>query len=72
MAREDYRAVQVRSPGRSRPSRPASGWTEVERRAITGQRWWSEGELAATTDRFYPEEIVALLRRLGVFEPSPD
>jgi 8-oxo-dGTP pyrophosphatase MutT (NUDIX family) len=41
-----------------------SGWDAVERRTMDIHRWWSIPELAATTERFYPEELPDLLRRL--------
>lgn len=28
-------------------------------------RWWSAGELLATSERFYPDDLVALLREVG-------
>lgn len=42
-----------------------AGWTELERRAMTGHRWWSLAELEATTERVYPEGLAELLRGLG-------
>lgn len=38
--------------------------TLAERRSVDGHRWWSPAELAHTTERYYPEELVDLLRRL--------
>ena len=38
-----------------------SGWTDVERRAIIEHRWWSQQELAATTDVVYPERLLSML-----------
>jgi len=42
-------------------------WTELERAAIAAQRWWQQAELAATSDQVYPEDIVEMLRRAGVW-----
>jgi 8-oxo-dGTP pyrophosphatase MutT (NUDIX family) len=41
--------------------------TELERRVVYGHRWWSEEELASTTEQVFPAELVSLLRRIGVF-----
>src|SRR5262249_43421835 len=35
----------------------------IERATITGYRWWSREELAATTEAFFPAELPELLRR---------
>ncbi|CCD93764.1 conserved hypothetical protein [Bradyrhizobium sp. ORS 375] len=42
-------------------------WTELERAAIAAQRWWRPAELAATTDQVFPEDILEMLRRAGVW-----
>jgi len=34
----------------------------IERATITGYRWWSREELAATTEAFFPAELPELLR----------
>jgi 8-oxo-dGTP pyrophosphatase MutT (NUDIX family) len=36
--------------------------TELEVRALTGARWWSLGELEATAETVFPENLAALLR----------
>jgi len=38
---------------------------EIERETVTGYRWWSPEELAATSEPFFPAELPRLLRRLG-------
>ena len=38
--------------------------TDEEQDTILGQRWWTREELAATTDRFFPRNVVALLPRV--------
>ncbi|MCU1493362.1 MAG: mismatch repair protein MutT [Acidimicrobiaceae bacterium] len=43
-------------------------WTDDERRVMTGHRWWSEAELAATDETVYPIGLVDLLREIGAFE----
>ncbi|MGJ5177433.1 NUDIX hydrolase [Bradyrhizobium oligotrophicum] len=42
-------------------------WTELERAAIAAQRWWRPAELSATTDQVFPEDIVEILGRAGVW-----
>nr|WP_041756787.1 NUDIX hydrolase [Bradyrhizobium sp. ORS 278] len=42
-------------------------WTELERAAIAAQRWWRPAELAATTDQVFPEDIIDMLARAGVW-----
>jgi 8-oxo-dGTP pyrophosphatase MutT (NUDIX family) len=42
-------------------------WTEIERRALLGHRWWTREELARTDDIVYPEQLIAVLDEiLGV------
>jgi 8-oxo-dGTP pyrophosphatase MutT (NUDIX family) len=45
-----------------------AGWTEIERRAVLGARWWSLGEIATTAETIYPEMLAKLVARL--FEPD--
>lgn len=40
-----------------------SGFDEIERNSIDGHRWWTLPELTATSDRIYPEDLPAVLRR---------
>ncbi|HEY0696508.1 MAG TPA: NUDIX domain-containing protein [Micromonospora sp.] len=54
-----------------------SGWTvdtggfdEVERESIEGHRWWTLEELERTAERFYPEDLPAVLRRALGGEPG--
>jgi 8-oxo-dGTP pyrophosphatase MutT (NUDIX family) len=42
-----------------------AGLDDIERRTVTGYRWWSHGELAATAVPFYPAELPDLVRRLA-------
>jgi len=35
---------------------------EVERDTVTGYRWWSREQLAATTEAYFPAELPELLR----------
>ncbi len=41
-----------------------AGFNEGERGSIDGWRWWGLAELAATTERYYPAELPALLAQL--------
>ncbi len=38
---------------------------DVERRTVTGHRWWSHAELTATAEQFHPSELPDLLLRLA-------
>lgn len=38
------------------------GWTDLEQRAMTSWRWWSPAELEAEGARFFPENLVDLVR----------
>jgi 8-oxo-dGTP pyrophosphatase MutT (NUDIX family) len=37
------------------------GWTELERRALTGLRWWTLDELRATGETVYPASLADLV-----------
>lgn len=50
---------------------PVTGWAfsragldEIETAYIDGFAWWSAPELAATTERYYPEELADVLREI--------
>jgi 8-oxo-dGTP pyrophosphatase MutT (NUDIX family) len=47
-----------------------AGLDDVERRTVTGYRWWSREELAAAVQPFYPAELPDLLRRLELPDSS--
>ena len=38
-----------------------TGWTELERRAQMGTRWWTLAELAATQETVYPDDVAELV-----------
>ncbi|MEU8776432.1 NUDIX hydrolase [Streptomyces sp. NPDC048606] len=40
------------------------GLTELERRSVTGARWWTSEELSATRETVYPTRLAELLRTL--------
>lgn len=45
-----------------------SGWTDAERRWMTGWRWWTPDQLARTEETVYPRDLAALViswRRQG-------
>jgi 8-oxo-dGTP pyrophosphatase MutT (NUDIX family) len=37
------------------------GWTELERRALSGLRWWTLDELRATTETVFPPNLADLV-----------
>ena len=37
------------------------GWTDLERRAVVGHRWWTAEEITASAETFYPEQLVERL-----------
>jgi 8-oxo-dGTP pyrophosphatase MutT (NUDIX family) len=41
-----------------------TGFNDVERGSIDGHRWWTIEELESTSERYYPLDLPALLRRL--------
>lgn len=41
-----------------------SGHTWLERRSVTGLRWWTSAELSAARETVYPTGLADLLRRL--------
>src|SRR5690348_9961343 len=44
------------------------GWTDIERRSVTGYRWWSRDDVALATETVYPENLGELIDR---FDPRP-
>lgn len=48
-----------------------AGWTEVERGCIAGHRWWEMAELAASSERIFPPQIVALVERARQLDGQP-
>lgn len=61
----DYRQTQdfylLRVPGWQVDM---AGLDEEERRSITGHRWWAAAEIAASSEKIFPGDLAALLRRL--------
>ncbi|MBW5481991.1 NUDIX hydrolase [Streptomyces bambusae] len=47
------------------------GLTELERRSVSGARWWTSEELLAARETVYPTRLAELLRRL-LDEGPPD
>ncbi|MDT8266459.1 MAG: NUDIX domain-containing protein [Azospirillum brasilense] len=41
------------------------GWTEAEVKVMADHRWWSRDDLARTTDKIFPENILAMLASQG-------
>ncbi|HEY7262804.1 MAG TPA: hypothetical protein VH589_15125 [Trebonia sp.] len=50
-----------------------AGLTEFERQHYGGHRWWTQAELAATTEPVYPHGLAALVADLlaGRLPPLP-
>ncbi len=40
-----------------------AGFDEIERATVSGHRWWSAAELAATAERYYPPDLPERLTR---------
>ncbi|MGC5344524.1 NUDIX hydrolase [Streptomyces sp. DT171] len=40
------------------------GFTELERRSVSGLRWWTSAELSAARETVYPTRLAELLRML--------
>jgi 8-oxo-dGTP pyrophosphatase MutT (NUDIX family) len=40
------------------------GWTDLERRAVRGHRWWTPADIAASDETFYPERLLEWLRQV--------
>jgi 8-oxo-dGTP pyrophosphatase MutT (NUDIX family) len=49
-----------------------SGLDEIERRSTDSHRWWSVPELAATSERIYPQQLADLLVRLLAGNGAPN
>ncbi|TMJ00310.1 MAG: NUDIX domain-containing protein [Alphaproteobacteria bacterium] len=60
MADERYFVVTVPDQSMSR-----DGWTELEKRVMTEYRWWSLQELAEATEKVWPEDLIAMVRRFS-------
>jgi 8-oxo-dGTP pyrophosphatase MutT (NUDIX family) len=43
-----------------------SGFDEVEIASTDGHRWWSMEELAVARETYYPEDLLDVLKRLGI------
>ena len=41
-----------------------TGWTDDERVDVLEHRWWSLSELLSTADRYEPEQLINLIRRM--------
>jgi 8-oxo-dGTP pyrophosphatase MutT (NUDIX family) len=49
------------------------GWTDVERRSITGYRWWSLDELETTSESIYPPDLAGIVGSItdwGAADPA--
>ncbi len=71
--RQRYFAVRVAMSG-AESDLDSTGWTDFERRSISGYRWWSLDELGATMESVYPRDLGALVRSVvawGEARPQP-
>ncbi|MEV4532200.1 hypothetical protein AB0J82_00040 [Asanoa sp. NPDC049518] len=41
-----------------------TGFDQIEQESITEHRWWSIEELERTKERYYPDELTVVLRRV--------
>jgi 8-oxo-dGTP pyrophosphatase MutT (NUDIX family) len=57
---QDYFLLRVGTPGRP-PQIATDGLEDEEAAVIDGYRWWTAAELDATTETFYPAELVDLM-----------
>jgi 8-oxo-dGTP diphosphatase len=52
---------------RTKTFEPSSkAWTQEESEFLTDHKWWPREELAATADKVFPENLVAILEGLSV------
>jgi 8-oxo-dGTP pyrophosphatase MutT (NUDIX family) len=65
---ETFFLTRVRSTG---DRFDTSGWNEIERRALSGLRWWTLDELETTEQTYFPEDLVNLLRDNGIGRSDP-
>lgn len=42
-----------------------AGFNAIETASVLGHRWWSRPELASTSERIYPGELLELLQRVA-------
>ena len=67
---EWYYLARTSSTARTpRLATEATGLTELERRTVTGARWWTCQELTRAHETVYPTRLAELLRRL--FDEGP-
>jgi 8-oxo-dGTP diphosphatase len=57
MADERYFLIRSKDATLSR-----EGWTAEEREVTVDHKWWSQGELAKTSETVWPEELLEMLR----------
>lgn len=62
LAIEQYFLANAQSESISR-----SNWTTEEVEVIATHRWWGRDELIATTEIIYPEGVIEILDKAGVF-----
>ncbi|WP_316224769.1 MULTISPECIES: NUDIX hydrolase [unclassified Bradyrhizobium] len=65
MVRADERFFLIRVEAAQMPS--TEGWTDLEREVMATHHWWSAGELLATSEQVWPENLPDVLVRIGVW-----
>lgn len=48
-----------------------SGHTEVEQLTMTAHRWWSRAELEATSEEFWPRDVLAIWQHAQTLAADP-
>ncbi|WP_159846489.1 NUDIX hydrolase [Brevundimonas sp. G8] len=42
-------------------------WTDFEREVMADHRWWSSDEITASTEQIWPDDLVDLLGKVGIW-----
>jgi 8-oxo-dGTP pyrophosphatase MutT (NUDIX family) len=66
---QDFFLLRRGSPGHPPPV-SADGRADEEAAVIDGHRWWTQAELEATAETFYPAELLRLMRAAGKRMPG--
>lgn len=45
-------------------------WTDFEREVMVDHRWWSSDEIIASTEQIWPDDLVDLLGKVGIWAVS--
>jgi 8-oxo-dGTP pyrophosphatase MutT (NUDIX family) len=61
LAKEEFFLLHV-----ARQAISSERWTELEKEVMVEHRWWSMEELGTTTDTYFPENLMEVLKSAGV------